>query len=185
MKKKSDIKIKDTRKGIINKNDTDKDKNNKDNKKGSDMDKGKKNSKDTNKLSSKIKNYHELQDEYELTPDHQTPRAVLRRIGENLEGYIKILIQILQPEEYYSLHECNSFDDEEKAKIMDIYKSLMILHRELLRVEINNDEKETMKTIQDVHESMKTVKKQIIVIVQKLQDSWKNDSIKSRMRYVG
>ena len=136
-------------------------------------------------IKSKLKSFEELRKEYELTEEHASTKAVLRRMGEVLEGYIKILIQILQPEEFHSLHECTVFDDPEKERIFELYKNLMITHREILKAEILNDEKNNIATINYVHTELKNLKPEMLKTVTKMQDSWKTKAIKGKERYFG
>lgn len=136
-------------------------------------------------LKSKLKNFDELKKDYDLTDEHLTTKAVLRSMGETLEEYIKILIQLLQPEEFHSLHECTVFDDNDKAKIFDLYKNLMITHREILKAEIQNDENNNIATINLVDAEMKLLKPQILKIVVKMQSAWRNVDAKGRVGYVG
>jgi len=136
-------------------------------------------------LKAKLKNFDELKDVYDITEDSTTVKAVLRKISEYLEGYIKVLIQILQPEEFHSLYECTVFDDKEKEQIFDAYKAFMILHREILRSELGNNEKDMIATIQYAHTEIKNSKQVMIKIVEKMRDSWKKDLKKSTARYFG
>ncbi|HIH31221.1 TPA: hypothetical protein HA235_00790 [Candidatus Woesearchaeota archaeon] len=136
-------------------------------------------------VQSKIKNYQELLKEYHITDDHVTPKVILDKINEHLEYYIKILIQILQPEEFHSLHECTIFDDAEKAKIFEFYKNMMILHRELVKTHIKNTENDLITTIQYAHTEMKNYKPEMLKIIQKMQDSWKKQASNGRMKYFG
>jgi len=136
-------------------------------------------------LKSLFKDYEALKKEYDLTEEQLTTKAIMQRMGETLEGYIKILIQLLQPEEFHSLHECTAFDDTEKEKIFDIYKNLMIAHRELLKAEIKNDEKNNVSTIGYVNSELKRLKPDILVIVNKMQESWNKKLTKGKERYFG
>lgn len=136
-------------------------------------------------LKKILKNYDELRSAYELNEEHLSTMAIMRRMGETLEYYIKILIQLLQPEEFHSLHECTIFDDDEKEHIFDIYKNLMIAHRELLKAEIKNEEKGNIATIQFVHSEMERMKPELYKIVSKMQESWKRTETKGKARYFG
>ena len=136
-------------------------------------------------LKKALDNYDELKTDYELTEEQGSTMAVMRKMGEVLEYYIKTLIQLLQPEEFHSLHECTAFDDDEKEHIFDIYKNLMIAHRELLKAEINNTEKNNIATIKYVHTELKKIKPELFKIVSKMQDSWKKVETKGKARYFG
>ncbi|GIU69279.1 MAG: hypothetical protein KatS3mg002_0515 [Candidatus Woesearchaeota archaeon] len=128
---------------------------------------------------------NEIIKEYNIPEDTSNVRAVLEKIRERLEYYIKILIQVLQPEDFHSLHECNIFTDSEKSKIFNIYKDLMILHREIIKSEIQNEEKNIIATINYSHSEIKRFKPEIIKIIEKMQESWKRTGNNGRVRYFG
>ena len=136
-------------------------------------------------LKAKLKNYEELRSEYELTEEQSSTMAIMRKMGETLEYYIKMLIQLLQPEEFHSLHECTIFDDDEKEHVFEIYKNLMITHRELLNAEILNNEKNNIATIQYAHTELKNIKPELYKIASKMQESWKRTETKGKARYFG
>jgi len=142
-------------------------------------------SKGLNALKSKIKNFDALVKEYELPDENLTVNAILRKMSETLELYLKIIQQILQPEEFHSLHECSIFEDKEKGELFDLYKRIIIVHREVLKAEIMNDEKNSLSTIQYVDEEIRVVKPDMVAIVKKLQESWKIVEKKGDVRYFG
>jgi hypothetical protein len=145
------------------------------------------NSKDNSldNIKKAIKNFDELKKEYDIPEEHITLKTVLDKMQEKVEYYIKILVQILQPEEFHSLHECVAFDDKEKNDLFDMYKSLMILHREIIKSDIFNEEKDMISTIDYAHAELKGYKKHMMVIVTKLQDSWKKTTAKKNIGYFG
>lgn len=132
-----------------------------------------------------IKNINEIIKEYNIPEDTSNIRAILEKIREKLEYYIKIVMQVLQPEEFYSLHECNVFTDSDKKYIFEIYKDMMILHREIVKSEIKNDEKDLIATINYAHSELMRFKPDIINILEKMQYSWKYKENNGRVRYFG
>lgn len=141
--------------------------------------------KKTAKLKSDLQNIQELLKEYHVPEDATHVKVVLEKIQERLEYYIKIVIQVLQPEEFHSLHECTAFDDPEKTKIFDMYKNMMILHREIVKSEIRNEEKDIVATINYAHSELKKLKPEMINIIHKMQESWKKTGTNGRIRYFG
>jgi hypothetical protein len=136
-------------------------------------------------ITTKIKNFNTLKKDYELVEEHLTINSILRKMSETLELYLKMIQQILQPEEFHALHECSVFDDKDKIKLFDLYKSVIIVYREVLKAEIINEEKNTLSTIQLVHEEIRSVKPQMLAIADKMQGSWKRDIKKDNQRYFG
>ena len=55
------------------------------------------------KLSSKIKNFDIIKKDYELSEEDMTLNGILRKMSETLELYLKIIQQILQPEEFHRI----------------------------------------------------------------------------------
>lgn len=137
------------------------------------------------KLKENLKNVQEILREYHVPEDASHVKIVLEKMQERLEYYIKILIQILQPEEFHSLHECTVFDDSEKTKIFDMYKNMMILHREIIKSEIRNEDKDMVATINYAHSELKKIKPEMINIIHKMQDSWRRTGTNGRVRYFG
>ena len=137
------------------------------------------------KLKTELKNVQELIREYHVPEESLYLKNILEKMQERLEYYIKILIQILQPEEFHSLQECTAFDDSDKTRLFDIYKNMMILHREIIKSEIKNEEKDTVATINYAHSELKKFKPEMILIVHKMQDSWKVKGTNGRVRYFG
>jgi hypothetical protein len=121
----------------------------------------------------KLKDFEAIKKDYELTDDSLTANAVMHKMSEILEFYLKLIQQVLQPEEFYAAYECNAFNDNDKSDLFELYKRLIISHRELLKAVIMNDEKNAISTVQFVHEEIKSVKPQMLEIVNKMQGSWK------------
>jgi hypothetical protein len=136
-------------------------------------------------LSVSISNIEELVNVYDIHDEYLNERAVLRKIIEHLEDYIKIIVQVLQPEEFHSMHECNAFDDADKKHLFEIYKKTMILHREILKKLIHNDTQAIIATIQHAHEELSGLKPEILRIIDKMQATWKKSYSNGRAGYFG
>ncbi|MGV8141931.1 MAG: hypothetical protein ACP5NW_05820 [Candidatus Woesearchaeota archaeon] len=125
---------------------------------------------------------------YDVPPENMTLNGVLHKMSETLEMYLKILQQILQPEEFHALYECNAFVEKDKTRMMELYKKLIISHREILKAVIINEEQNLVSTIRFVHKEILDVKVEMLDIVNKMQQSWKNDAkenINKQMHYFG
>jgi len=124
----------------------------------------------------KLKNFETIKKEYALSDQELVPILVLQKISEHAELYIKIIQQILQPEEFHSMYECSVFTELEKQALLELYKKIMFLHRELLKSEIINEDENTLITISKIHEELLTIKPAILKIVIKMQGSWDGGS---------
>lgn len=129
----------------------------------------------SNKIGSNKANFETIAAYYDLPRENLTPGIVLHKISEVLELYLKLIQQVLQPEEFHSLHECAVFDDLEKSKLFDLYSRIIILHRELLKAIILNEEKNSISTMKYVHSEVLAVKPMMLDILNKMQHSWKID----------
>ena len=118
---------------------------------------------------------------YDIKDEHVSPRIVLHAMMERLEAYIKIVYQIIQPEEFHSLHECNAFDDVEKQQLFELYKQLMILHRELLKMDIGGV---NLPILQAKHTEITALQPKLLHIVNKIQGFWKADTKKGVVGYI-
>ncbi len=125
-----------------------------------------------NSALTKIKSFELIKKEYVLSDQELVPVIVLQKLAEHTELYIKIIQQILQPEEFHSMYECLVFTELEKQALLDLYKQIMILHRELLKSEIINEEDTMLKTIETVYQEISKLKPTILKIVVKMQNSW-------------
>jgi hypothetical protein len=133
----------------------------------------------------KLKNLDILKKSYDLPEENLTLNVIMHKMSETLESYLKIIQQILQPEEFHSMHECNIFDDKDKSRLLDLYKQVIIAHRELLKAEIMIDDKNSISTINYVHSEIESVKPELVKIVGKLQESWKKEYRTSEAHYFG
>jgi len=127
-------------------------------------------------LLVKIPNFEAIKKEYDLTEESLTPIIVLHKMSEVLELYIKIIQQILQPEEFHSMYECGAFDDEDKRKLLILYRKIMFIHRDILKSEILNEENNLLSLIPTIHKEIIILKPVIADIVTKMQKVWELNS---------
>jgi hypothetical protein len=137
------------------------------------------------KVLLSIKNLEELKRDYDIVDEALTPKLILHKMSETLELYLKLIQQILQPEEFNALYECNAFNDKEKARLFDLYKQMIISHRELLKAVVLNEEKNILSTIQFIHDEIKGVKSEMVEIIGKMQESWKMEGKKDLHKGAG
>jgi hypothetical protein len=132
-----------------------------------------------------LKNIDVIKRDYDIQEETLTPNLILHKMSEILEIYLKTIQQILQPEEFHALYESNAFDEKDKAELFELYKRVIVAHRELLKAVIAADEKNSLSTIQFVHSEIQGVKGQMLEIVNRLQQSWKADAKKDRHKGTG
>ncbi len=139
----------------------------------------------SNPIIKELKNFKELQHEYDFKEDGLTYRMVLQSMLETLEGYLKTIHQVIQPEEFYAMHESVSFDDADKQQLFELYKQMMILHRDILKSAVENDNKKMLALIMAAHKQLISYKKPMLNALTKMQDAWKKDHKKSVIGYMG
>lgn len=143
---------------------------------------------EVSELLLKIPDFELMKKEYDLVEDNITPILVLHKMSETLELYLKIIQQILQPEEFHSMYECNAFDDENKRILLVLYRKMMFIHRGLLRLEIVHDENMILSNIPIIHKELVALKPSIETVVIEMQKSWEPNSkinIDKSMHYFG
>jgi hypothetical protein len=137
-------------------------------------------SNNTNKNSkiAKIHNLEGIKKDYELggEKEHITLGLIKHKLSETLEAYLEIIQQMLQPEEFHALYESNAFDDNDKQELLQLYKRIIIIHRELLKAHILSDEEKSIATINTAYKDICNIKPKIVDIVDKMQKSWTADS---------
>ena len=139
----------------------------------------------------KLPEFRELDFELELQDSEKTAyllREIIRKIGEKLDFYSRVIEEILQPDtsNIYALHESRFFDEKEKKDMYDIYVKLMNLSRSSLEISLGNDPKSEAEFITRFLDEWKGLKAELIKYARKMKDSWKPwADIKEDLGYMG
>lgn len=112
---------------------------------------------------------------------------ILMKIDKRIELFDKIIDRMLQPDTTLAdLYECKIFTENDKKSMFETYKRLMIMHDSVLIAEIESDDKKTAELISDCVKKWPQIKKDVLVVVQKMKDSWtKNIDISEDIGYLG
>lgn len=145
------------------------------------------------KLAKKYKlpNYVEIDLGFEISTIDKEKfllREVRRRMLDKIDGIKDILESIIQPDTniFSSIYESRIFNDEEKKKIYNIYKNLMILTRTATIVNLRADEKEEAKFIYDAFNEWQKLKSELILYIEKIKNNWKKEtSVEEDLAYLG
>ncbi|MBS3167928.1 hypothetical protein J4216_02295 [Candidatus Woesearchaeota archaeon] len=151
--------------------------------------------KEYGKLRNKYKDlpsFDDLSKDFEITTIDKEDfliRRVRRRINEKVVFFCRILENIIYPsmQNALSAYEANFFTDDEKQKLSDIHKELMVIEREsiYLDVEASDDEK-NIQFIVKTFKRWEHFKNEIQATVMKMIDTWKNEQKKEEgERYFG
>lgn len=114
-------------------------------------------------------------------------REIRRKIAERIEGSIKILEEVLQPEVNLTrLRESEAFSEEEKKEMFTFYRRCMMLNRWGWEIEIMGEDKLDVAFIVKTYTEWDNIKKTMQKILQKMREQWKGDlDIKSETWYLG
>lgn len=129
------------------------------------------------KKYSSLPNFEVLDHEFEISSIESelfVLRQIRKKAGERIEGFIKFIEEILQPEgaSFSSMYECLCFDDTEKKAMLDIYKKMMILHRSLVSADIALDNKQDVEVIKLVTKEWPVLSKKLLPYVEKIKKHW-------------
>ncbi|MBC8500710.1 MAG: hypothetical protein ISS25_00435 [Nanoarchaeota archaeon] len=103
-------------------------------------------------------------------------KEIAKKINEKIEFFSSLLEEIFNPEtKLSSLHESNTFNDEEKKEVLKIYRKLYFYYRKNSYLEISYDEKETAEYIKEFFDAWQTIKPELKKIITKIKDSWNSD----------
>jgi hypothetical protein len=104
-------------------------------------------------------------------------RQIRRRLTEKLIFFAKILDGILYPNSgsLVSMHESKAFSDEEKNRMLDLYKKIMVFERKLAKLDVCPDDKKEAESINLVLNNMGDIKSEIMKIAEKIEFCWKKE----------
>jgi hypothetical protein len=105
-------------------------------------------------------------------------RTILGKVMERIELVFKTLSDIVQPAEnsLATMYEAEVFSDDEKKRIFELMKRLAYIHRELVIKDFEYSDDAAAVIILKSYKEWKEMKKEVLRIMEKLRDSWKNDS---------
>jgi len=142
--------------------------------------------KEYNKLIIKYKNlpnFQVLDKTFDITlsiAEKEIPaRFVLRVMANSITNYIYHFIEYLHNMLYPNsaslilMEESKIYSDEEKKKIEEILKKMTFLTRRNLELAIIRDEKEDSEYIIKAYEEWKSMRKQLLFIIEKAKNHWK------------
>ena len=115
-------------------------------------------------------------------------RSIRRKINDKVIFFCRIIENILYPslQSAISGYEAGFFNEQEKTKLVLLHKKLMIIERNslLLDVECGSDE-EDVKYIIEVNKQWQDFKKELLVMIEKMKDVWKEETKDEEEGYFG
>ena len=138
-----------------------------------------------------LPDYETLNNEVEISSIEQEEfliRAIRRKIIEKTGELRDMLESILQPgaESFADLHECRFFDDNDKKKIIEIYKKLMIFNRFSSEAELVADDKKDAEFINEFFKEWGKLKKSVLPFLEMAKKCWEEETeIEEKLEYMG
>ncbi len=105
-------------------------------------------------------------------------RCLIHKILERTDLVYKTLSDIVQPSEssLSSMYEAEVFSDDEKKRVFELMKKLAYLHRDLIIKDFEYSDDTAAAAINKVFKEWKAMKKDVLGILERLRDSWNNES---------
>ena len=111
---------------------------------------------------------------------------IRKRISDKARDICCLVEEVLQPDtNLASLYESRVFDEQEKHKIFDLYKKLMVANRRAVELYVLNDEKLDAAFIRDFTREWAGIKLYVVGFIRKLRESWEKKTEEGeRARYI-
>jgi hypothetical protein len=129
-----------------------------------------------------LPNLEELDNEFDLgnIEDNMLLRGIRKKIGEKIDFYSHLIDGFIQPDStFLSLYEADIFNEVDRENLMALFKKIMILQRELVKLNLNLGEGVDAKFIKGFFEEWKQLKKDILFFIEKAQSSWCTEDLKN------
>ncbi len=150
------------------------------------------------------KRYKELQNKYHL-PDFDSlnhdfyaekiseietdvlTREIRRFMADRIYNYLRFIETILNPVNVpmFIFSIIKSLDSSDKKKLSDLYARLSEINIELIKLDIDSNEKKDAEFINQVYESWQSIKKDLSSVVNRFKDNKEVKEDKNSTRYFG
>ena len=142
-------------------------------------------------LKYKLPDFKKLDNEFEISTIQGIDnnkfilRFIRRKMNEKIIFFCRIIESILYPSQpnIITMVESKAFTEEEKQSISEFYKKLMHYEKESINLDVDENESLTVKYINDVEKIWPEVKKQVLEMTKKMQNSWSEKEIQTESSY--
>ena len=128
----------------------------------------------------KLPGFDELDAEFEISAieaESGLLREVRKQISEKVGNVSSLVEEVLQPDtNLVNLYESRVFDEDEKKRLFELYKRLMVVDRNLVELMIANDEKLDAEFIKSFAAEWKKTKPELLRFIRKLRESWEKET---------
>jgi hypothetical protein len=116
-----------------------------------------------------------------IDPEDNLLRETLKSIHEQVETYMRLLENLLQPDTKLSdMKEAGNLGKEDQALITETHRKLMLLNRSILLADLNFSEKEAAETINNSYREWQALKKDLRRILEKMKGTWEPGPAKEK-----
>jgi len=148
---------------------------------------------DIKKEYSKVKGlpkYDVLNNDFEiesLKDKEFLTRQIRRKMNEKIIFFCRIIESLLYPTQQHiiNMREVSNFSEDKKKEIENVYKELMFLERQSLMLDVNPNEKDDIKYINEIFNFWKKIKPKMEKIVKLMQEAWKKEKSLKKNEYFG
>ena len=128
----------------------------------------------------KLPSLEELDSEFEISSLESETfllREIRNKLGEKIRDVCGLVGEVLHPEANLAdLYESRVFDEQEKQKLFELYKRLMVADRQTAELSVQNDEKLDAAFIRDFSREWAKMKPELVKFIRRLRESWEKDT---------
>lgn len=146
------------------------------------------------KLRKKYKvlpDFEKIDNEFEISTIEKKDfliRNIKRKINEKLELLNNVLDKMVHPDpaSLIEMVEAKCFDYDDRSQIFELHKKLLLLQKDILELDLLQDEKTDVDFIKKITEQWSSIRKEMLPNVRKLKDCWKETKeIRETLAYLG
>ena len=138
-----------------------------------------------------LPNFKDLNSEFELSDISEGEfllRSIRRRLCEKIDEFSNIIEGFIFPQSasLANFYEVKFLSDDEREKLSNLFKRLMVLNRRNLMFDLEPNEKEEAEFITATYGEWLTIKKELLGLVSIMEKSWtEEDKIPTDKGYFG
>ena len=135
---------------------------------------------ETLRKKHKLPTFDELDLEFRISQieaDGFLLESIREKMAERISHVRGVVEEVLQPDTNLAdLYESRVFSEEEKKRLFELYKKLMVADRRALELSILNDEQQDASFIKSFYEEWKRLKPQLAKFIRQLRESGEKDT---------
>lgn len=114
-------------------------------------------------------------------------REVRKSVGDKLMGYMRFIENLINPTNapMFIFSIIKLIEPEEKKKLGDIYKELMKKEMKFIELDLDFNEIKEAEFIKDSFKFWQATKKEMLSLVEKINDKWDDKSEANNKGYFG